>query len=110
MTLSTKEAAMNRIKKKLGPGAAAAGLLIIGTAGEAHADDASFISSIHSKGIRQGMNDSTLIGLGHIMCSALRDGSSLDTVAGFPGGNGIFVDGHGIAVTAQQELCPDTIK
>ncbi|QZA09764.1 DUF732 domain-containing protein [Mycolicibacter heraklionensis] len=109
MTASTKETAMSRITKTLSAGMSVAALLIVGTAGEAHADDASFISTIRGNGIRvAAMNDSTIIALGHIMCSSLRDGSSLDTVAGFPAG--ILVDGHGIAVTAQQELCPDTIK
>ncbi|ULP48027.1 DUF732 domain-containing protein [Mycolicibacter virginiensis] len=100
---------MGRIAKALSAGVAAVGLLF-GTAGVASADDASFISAIHGNGIRVHiLDDSEVIGLGHFMCSALRDGSSLDTVAGFPGGNGILVDGHGIAVTAQQELCPDTL-
>lgn len=100
---------MSRVTKSLCTGAAALGLLIIGTADKANADDTSFISTIRGNGIRvAAMNDSTIIALGHIMCSSLRDGSSLDTVAGFPAG--ILVDGHGIAVTAQRELCPDTIK
>ncbi|PQM53725.1 hypothetical protein C5U48_02635 [Mycolicibacter virginiensis] len=99
---------MKRVVRAAGIGVAAAGLLL-GTAGVAQADDASFISSIRGNGVRvASMNDSTLIGLGHIMCSSLREGSSLDTVAGFPAG--ILVDGHGIAVAAQHELCPDTLE
>ncbi len=96
---------MGRIAKVLSAGVAAAGLLL-GTAGVATADDASFVAAVHGKGIWTGiMSDSTLIGLGHIMCSSLRDGSSLETVAGYPRG----ADGQGIAVAAQQELCPDTV-
>lgn len=92
-----------------GIGVAGAALgLMLGTAGSASADDASFIAAIRGGGVSTGlMSDSTVIGLGHIMCSALRDGSTIDTVAGFPRG---FSNGHGIAVAAQQELCPDTIK
>ncbi|MCV7277295.1 DUF732 domain-containing protein [Mycolicibacter arupensis] len=96
---------MTRTAHTVGIGIAALGLLL-GSAGTAHADDASFVATVRSNGIWTDiMSESTLIGLGHIMCSSLRDGSSLETVAGYPRG----ADGYGIAVTAQHELCPDTL-
>ena len=96
---------VKRVTKLLGVGLCATGMLL-GSAGVASADDASFVSAVRGGGIWTSyMSDSTMIGLGHIMCSSLRDGSSLDMVAGYPRG----VDGHGIAVAAQRELCPDTL-
>ncbi|MFL0278104.1 DUF732 domain-containing protein [Mycobacterium sp. SMC-19] len=96
---------MGRIAKALSAGVAVMGLLL-GAAGVAQADDQSFVAAVHDQGIWTDiMSDSTLIGLGHIMCSSLRDRSSLETVSGSPRG----ADGHGIAVAAQHELCPDTL-
>jgi hypothetical protein len=53
------------------------------------------------------MDDSNVTQLGRFMCDRMHSGSTPKDVAQLP--KGPFIDGLGIAHTAQHELFPDTV-
>jgi hypothetical protein len=77
-------------------------------AAPAHADDQSFTNYLAQNGVGTGiMPPPIVVALGHIMCDRIRGGMSPADAAQLP--RGPFVDGMGIVLAAQHELCPDTL-
>lgn len=75
-------------------------------AAPAHADEASYIRYLNDHGTRvMAFNDDTKIAYGFQACGMLRNGMSMDAIAGASP----ISDGRGIAEAAQHELCPDTL-
>jgi Protein of unknown function (DUF732) len=73
----------------------------------ARADDQSYLQYLNDHGTRVvAFNDSTRIAYGYQACGMLRNGMSVDAIAG----SSPVSDGRGIAEAAQHELCPDTLR
>lgn len=88
--------------------AAALGVITIALAAPAHADDQSYLDALHSNNVGVGiMNPPTVVALGHFMCDQMRQGMSPADAAQLP--RGPFIDGMGIVVAAQRNICPDTL-
>ncbi|PQM53727.1 hypothetical protein C5U48_02645 [Mycolicibacter virginiensis] len=98
---------MKRIAKALSAGAAAAGLLL-GTAGVAQADDASYLRYTDEHGITYYDNaPSSRLAVGRVICDNLRFGG--DPRAGFNFVSNAMVS-QPLIDAAQRELCPETLE
>lgn len=83
----------------------AAAVLVL-SCGVAHADDQSYLQYLNDHGTRvMAFNDATRIAYGYQACGEMRNGMSIDAIAG----SSPVSDGRGIAEAAQHELCPDTL-
>jgi hypothetical protein len=72
----------------------------------ARADDDGYLRYLNDHGTRvMAFNDATKIAYGYQACGMLRNGMSIDAIAGASP----ISDGRGIADAAQHELCPDTL-
>jgi Protein of unknown function (DUF732) len=72
----------------------------------ARADDEGYLRYLNDHGTRvMALNDATKIAYGYQACGMLRNGMSIDAIAGASP----ISDGRGIADAAQHELCPDTL-
>lgn len=97
---------MKRITKAAGIGVAAAGLLL-GTAGVASADDASYLRYTDEHGITYYDNaPSSRLAVGRVICDNLRFGG--DPRAGFNFVSNAMVS-QPLIDAAQHELCPETL-
>lgn len=97
---------MERIAQAAGIGIAALGLLL-GTAGAAHADDASYLRYLDANGIGYYDNaPSSRLAVGRVICDNLR--FSRNPRAGFNFVSNGMVS-QPLIDTAQRELCPDTL-
>ncbi|WP_293001568.1 DUF732 domain-containing protein [Mycobacterium sp.] len=76
------------------------------SAAPASADDDGYLRYLNDHGTRvMAFNDATKIAYGYQACGMLRNGMSIDAIAGASP----ISDGRGIADAAQHELCPDTL-
>ncbi|WP_085265327.1 DUF732 domain-containing protein [Mycolicibacter longobardus] len=97
---------MGRVVRREGVGIAALGLLL-GTAGAAQADDASYLRYTDEHGITYYDNaPSSRLAVGRVICDNLRFGG--DPRAGFNFVSNAMVSQQ-LIEAAQRELCPDTL-
>ncbi len=98
---------MKRVVRAAGIGVAAAGLLL-GTAGVASADEASYLRDLDANGISYYDNSpSSRLAIGRVLCDNLS--FSGDPRAGF----NFVVNGmvsQPLIEAAQHELCPETLE
>jgi Protein of unknown function (DUF732) len=64
--------------------AAATVTAAIGSASPAHADDQSYLDSLHRNNVGRGiMNPPTVVALGHFMCDRIREGTPVKATVTF---------------------------
>lgn len=78
----------------------------------ARADDSSFLDDLHSHGVGTGiLSVGQQIRMGNGACVELHQGKTPEQVAGeVPQLAWAGIDGLGVALAAQRDLCPDTIR